>query len=140
MRDGKYEEQQACLRLKIDMTHPNPCMRDPVAYRIKKMPHPHVGDKWIIYPTYDYTHCLIDSFEWITHSCCTLEFEIRRDVYYWILQNLELYRPYQWEFSRLNISNTILSKRYIQEMVDTNIISGWDDPRIFTLMALKRRG
>ena len=140
MKEGKYEEGSICLRMKIDMKSKNPCLKDPVAYRIKHKPHPLSGDKWCIYPTYDMTHCICDSLEWITHSCCTLEFEGRRDSYYWLLNSIDIYRPYQWEFSRLNITNTVLSKRRIQSLVEKGVINGWDDPRIFTLMALKRRG
>eukprot|EP00743_Colponemidia_sp_Colp-15_P001026 GILK01001132.1.p1 GENE.GILK01001132.1~~GILK01001132.1.p1 ORF type:complete len:787 (+),score=153.39 GILK01001132.1:47-2407(+) len=140
MRQGRFEEGTATLRLKIDMENPNPTMRDPVAYRIKYTAHPHCGDKWCIYPTYDYTHCLVDSLENITHSLCTLEFEIRRDLYYWILEALDMYRPSVWEFSRLNISNTVLSKRKLHHLVHAGIVNGWDDPRILTLNGLKRRG
>ena len=104
MRQGRFEEKECCLRMKIDMTHVNPCMRDPVAYRIKYVPHPHAGDKWCIYPTYDFTHCLCDSLENITHSLCTLEFEIRRDSYYWLLEAADMYRPFVWEYSRLNLT------------------------------------
>ncbi len=141
MREGKLDEKSAMLRLKIDMKHPNPCMRDPVAYRIlKHTPHPRTKDKWCIYPTYDFTHCINDSLEHITHSCCTLEFEIRRDSYYWLLEALDLYRPYVWEFSRLNISHNVLSKRLLQVLVSEKKVMGWDDPRLLTLMGLKRRG
>jgi len=140
MRAGKYEEGEVCLRMKVDMSHPNPCMRDPVAYRIKYVPHPHVGDKWCVYPTYDYTHCIVDSLEWISHSLCSLEFEIRRDSYYWLLEALDLYRPYVWEFSRLNITYTVLSKRKLTHLVNNNLVHGWDDPRLLTLNGLRRRG
>lgn len=115
-------------------------MRDPAAYRIKYKPHPHAGDKWCVYPTYDYTHCIIDSIENITHSLCTLEFEIRRDSYYWLLEALNLYRPFVWEYSRLNLTNTILSKRRLEKLVVEGKVTGWDDPRLHTLMGLKRRG
>lgn len=111
MKEGKYKENELCLRMKIDYQHPNTTMRDPVIYRIKHHPHPRTGTQWLIYPMYDFTHCLCDSFENITHSLCTLEFEIRRDLYYWILNVLNLYKPVVWEYSRLNISNTVLSKR-----------------------------
>eukprot|EP01022_Parablepharisma_sp_SALTPOND_P019350 TRINITY_DN3287_c0_g1_i1.p2 TRINITY_DN3287_c0_g1~~TRINITY_DN3287_c0_g1_i1.p2 ORF type:complete len:769 (-),score=124.95 TRINITY_DN3287_c0_g1_i1:13395-15701(-) len=140
MRQGRYKEKEAMLRLKINMKDPNPCMRDPVAYRIKYVPHPHAGDKWCIYPMYDFTHCICDSLENITHSCCSLEFEIRRDLYYWILQSLDIYRPYVWEFSRLNISHTVMSKRLLQSLLDDRLILGWDDPRLLTLLGLRRRG
>lgn len=99
MRLGLYEEGECCLRLKVNMQHPNPCMRDPVAYRIKYHSHPHVGDKWCIYPTYDYTHSLADSIENITHSLCTLEFEIRREIYYWTPDTLGIYKAFEWEYS-----------------------------------------
>ena len=113
MRQGRFDEKECSLRMKIDMQSKNPTMRDPMAYRIKYAPHPHVGTKWCIYPTYDFTHCLNDSLENITHSCCTLEFEIRRDSYYWLLDVLDLYKPFVWEFSRLNLTRTVVSKRKI---------------------------
>jgi len=140
MRKGKTREQEAVLRLKIDMKHSNPCMRDPVAYRTKHMSHPRTGNKWHIYPTYDFAHCICDSLEHITHSCCTLEFEIRRDLYYWLLNELDIYRPYVWEFSRLNVSYNMLSKRYLKMMIEEGAVKDWDDPRLLTLMGLKRRG
>lgn len=140
MRDGKMAEGECCLRLKINMQHNNPCMRDPVAYRIKYCPHPHAGSDWCIYPTYDMTHCVIDSLENITHSLCTLEFEIRRESYYWLLDALELYKPIQYEYSRLNVSGTVLSKRKINALITSGRIGGWDDPRLPTLMGFRRRG
>lgn len=115
-------------------------MRDPVAYRIRYAPHPHCGDKWCIYPTYDYTHCINDSLENITHSLCTLEFEIRRESYYWLLEALDLYKPYVWEYSRLNITYTVLSKRKLEKLIERKLVRGWDDPRVMTLMGLRRRG
>lgn len=114
---GEFQEGEACLRMKIDMEHPNPCMRDPVAYRVKYHPHPRTGTKWCIYPTYDMEHCIVDSIELITHSLCTLEFEIKRDSYYWLLNELDLYKPPVWEYSRLNISHTIMSKRKLAQLV-----------------------
>ena len=117
MRQGRFEEGECCLRCKMDMQHPMPAMRDFVAYRIRYTPHPHSGDKWCIYPTYDYTHCIVDSIENITHSLCTLEFEVRRESYFQLLDDLEIYKPFVWEYSRLNISNTVMSKRKIEEMV-----------------------
>lgn len=126
--------------MKIDMKHENPCMRDPVAYRIRYTPHPHAGDKWNIYPTYDYTHCLIDSLENITHSLCTLEFEIRRESYYWLLEALDMYRPFVWEYSRLNLTYNVMSKRKLEHLVNNKVVSGWDDPRMMTLMGMRRRG
>jgi len=140
MRQGRFEEKECCLRLKIDMKHNNPCMRDPAAYRIKYVPHPHAGNKWCIYPTYDYTHCLNDSLENITHSLCTLEFEVRRDSYYWLLQALDVYRPFVWEYSRLNLSRNVLSKRRLTVLVTEKYVNGWDDPRILTINGLRRRG
>lgn len=140
MKKGYYAEGEACLRMKIDMSNDNPCMRDPVAYRIKFSPHPHVGDLWCIYPTYDFEHCIVDSIENITHSLCTLEFEIRRDSYYWLLEALDLYRASVWEYSRLNITYMMMSKRRLQAMVEGKIVNGWDDPRLPTLNGLKRRG
>jgi glutaminyl-tRNA synthetase len=140
MRQGRFEEKECSLRMKIDMKHPNPCMRDPVAYRIKYASHPHAGNKWCIYPTYDYTHCLNDSLENITHSLCTLEFEVRRDSYYWLLQALDLYRPFVWEYSRLNITKTVLSKRKLTQLVTGRYVNSWDDPRLPTINGLRRRG
>lgn len=140
MRQGRFDEKDCSLRLKIDMKHNNPCMRDPVAYRIKYAPHPHAGDKWCIYPTYDYTHCISDSLENITHSLCTLEFEIRRDLYYWTLEALDMYRPFVWEYSRLNLTKNVLSKRKLTELVVGKYVNGWDDPRLLTINGLRRRG
>lgn len=140
MKNGLFQENQACLRLKINMSHENTTLRDPVIYRIKYSPHPRTGNKWVIYPLYDFTHCISDSLENITHSLCTLEFEIRRDIYYWILEELDLYRPYVWEYSRLNVSNTVLSKRKLNQLIEKKIVKGWDDPRLFTINGLRRRG
>ena len=140
MKQGMYEENEYCLRLKINMQDVNPCLRDPVAYRIRYAPHPHAGDKYCIYPTYDFTHCINDSLEYVTHSCCSLEFEVRRDSYYWLLEALDIYRPFVWEFSRLNLEYTVMSKRWLQQLVEMKMVDGWDDPRMFTLMGLKRRG
>jgi glutaminyl-tRNA synthetase len=114
MKNGFFAEGECSLRAKMDMKHDNPTMRDIVCYRVRYVPHPHSGDAWCIYPTYDYTHCIVDSLENITHSLCTLEFEIRREPYYWFLKELDLYKPFVWEYSRLNISNTVLSKRKIE--------------------------
>ena len=140
MRLGKYEEGECCLWLKVNMQHPNPCMRDPVAYRIKYCSHPHVGDKWCIYPTYDYTHSLTDSIENITHSLCTLEFEIWREIYYWTPDTLGIYKAFEWEYSRLNLSGSVLSKRKIDALIKNNLVTGWNDPRLLTLDGLKRKG
>jgi len=140
MKQGRCEEGECCLRMKIQMDHDNPNMRDHVAYRIKYSAHPHSGDKWCIYPTYDYTHCICDSIEHITHSLCTLEFENRRESYFWLLDALEIYKPYVWEYSRLNISNTVLSKRKINTLIEKGICDSWSDPRLLTLNGLKKRG
>ena len=126
--------------MKIDMRSPNPCMWDPVAYRIKYINHPHVGDKWCIYPSYDFQHCLVDSLENIDYSLCTLEFEVRRESYYWLVDQLNVWRAYVWEFGRLNITNTVMSKRKLKYMVMNHIVHGWDDPRMPTIKGLRRRG
>jgi len=140
MRNGFYAEGECSLRAKMDMQHANTTMRDLVIYRVRYVPHPHSGDKWCIYPTYDWTHGIVDSLENVTHSCCTLEFEIRRECYYWFLKALDLYKPYVWEFSRLNMSNTVLSKRKIEKLINEKLVSGWDDPRLHTIQGLRRRG
>ncbi|CAI5999313.1 unnamed protein product [Closterium sp. NIES-64] len=140
MRRGLVEEGAATLRMKQDMRNENPNMWDLIAYRIKFTSHPHVGDKWCIYPSYDYTHCIIDSLENITHSLCTLEFETRRASYYWLLEALGLYHPYVWEYARLNITHTMLSKRKLNRLVTDHHVNGWDDPRLMTLSGLRRRG
>ena len=140
MRAGSYAEGAATLRLKIDMTAANPTLWDPVAYRIKKSPHPMTGSTWCIYPAYDYSHPIIDSLERIDYSLCTLEFEVRRDLYYWTLAALDLYRPHVYEFSRLNITRNVLSKRRILKLVMDGTVRGWDDPRLLTLTGLRRRG
>lgn len=140
MRKGKYEEGGAILRMKIDMSSTNLVMRDPIAYRVLHTPHARTGDKWCVYPSYDYTHCIVDSLEWVTHSLCTLEFEVRRDCYYWLLDALDLYRPFVWEFARLSLEHTMMSKRKLKELVERKIVSGWDDPRMPTLSGMRRRG
>lgn len=140
MKNGEFEEGRYCLRLKIDYANVNATLRDPVAFRVKKHPHPQTGTKWIIFPTYDFTHCVSDSLENITHSLCTLEFEIRRDLYYWTLEALDIYRPMVWEFSRLNITRTILSKRKLNKLIQQGIVKGWDDPRLLTINGMRRRG
>jgi len=140
MGKGVFGENECCLRLKINMKHENPTLRDPVAYRIRFHPHPIAGDKWCVYPMYDFTHCICDSLENITHSCCTLEFEVRRELYYWTLEALEIYRPYIWEYSRLNLTHNVLSKRKLEKLVGSKIVNGWDDPRLLTIEGLKRRG
>ena len=140
MRQGRFDEGECSLRVKMDMQHKNPCMRDFVAYRIRFTAHPKTGNDWCIYPTYDFTHCLVDSIENITHSLCTLEFEIRRESYYQLLKDAEMYKPFVWEFGRLNMSNTITSKRKIERLISENYVSGWDDPRLHTIQGLRRRG
>jgi len=140
MRKGKFEEGKATLRMKGDMNASNPQMWDLVAYRIKYCEHPHVGNKWCIYPSYDYTHCIVDSLEHISHSICTLEFEVRRESYYWLLHELDLYKPNVWEFSRLQLEYTVMSKRRLLKLVTDKYVSGWDDPRLPTLNGFRRRG
>ncbi|KAG2491132.1 hypothetical protein HYH03_010575 [Edaphochlamys debaryana] len=140
MRRGLVEEGKATLRMKMDHKNENYNMFDLIAYRIKFTPHPHAGDKWVIYPSYDYTHCLVDSLEDITHSLCTLEFETRRASYYWLLEVLGLYKPVVWEYSRLNITHTVMSKRKLNKLVMGGYVHGWDDPRLLTLAGLRRRG
>eukprot|EP01094_Clydonella_sp_ATCC50884_P008021 TRINITY_DN1729_c1_g1_i2.p1 TRINITY_DN1729_c1_g1~~TRINITY_DN1729_c1_g1_i2.p1 ORF type:complete len:466 (-),score=162.87 TRINITY_DN1729_c1_g1_i2:341-1738(-) len=140
MRKGKMDEGAATLRLKMDMKSNNFNMRDLVAYRIKYAAHPRSGDKWCIYPTYDYTHCICDSLEDITHSLCTLEFDVRREPYEWLVRALGIYCPPQIEFSRLNVSNYMMSKRRIIKLVESGIVRGWDDPRLATIVGLRRRG
>jgi glutaminyl-tRNA synthetase len=141
MKEGKYEEGEYVLRAKIDMASPNMHMRDPLVYRIKKATHHNTGDKWCIYPMYDYAHPLSDWIEGITHSLCTLEFEIHRPLYDWFLEALNLENlPRQIEFARLNLSYTIMSKRKLLELVQEGYVSGWDDPRMPTICGLRRRG
>ncbi|XP_024366735.1 glutamine--tRNA ligase, cytoplasmic [Physcomitrium patens] len=140
MRRGLIDEGKATLRMKQDMKNENPNMYDLIAYRIKFTPHPHVGDKWCIYPSYDYTHCIVDALENVTHSLCTLEFESRRASYYWLLDSLDLYLPYVWEYARLNITNTVMSKRKLNCLVTDHHVDGWDDCRLPTLAGLRRRG
>lgn len=141
MRAGEFDEGTRVLRAKIDMSSPNLLLRDPVIYRIKKVPHYRTGNKWCIYPIYDFAHCLSDSIEGITHSICTLEFENNRVLYDWFLNELEVEcHPQQIEFARLNLSYTILSKRKLVELVEKGIVKGWDDPRMPTLAGMRRRG
>lgn len=141
MRAGEYDEGSHVLRAKIDMASPNMLMRDPVIFRIKKLRHYRTGDKWSIYPMYDFAHCLSDSMENITHSICTLEFENNRPLYDWILAELNLdSHPQQIEFARLNLSFTVLSKRKLIELVDGGYVKGWDDPRLPTIAGMRRRG
>jgi glutaminyl-tRNA synthetase len=140
MRAGEFPDGSRTLRAKIDMSSPNITLRDPVLYRILDMPHHRTGDKWCIYPMYDFTHCLSDSIEGITHSLCTLEFENNRPLYDWVLDQLDVYHPQQIEFARLNLSYTVLSKRKLLQLVQDGIVDGWDDPRMPTLSGLRRRG
>lgn len=141
MKAGKYEDGEHILRAKIDMASPNMHMRDPVVYRIKKATHHNTGDKWCIYPMYDYAHPISDWIEGITHSLCTLEFEVHRPLYDWFLQVLNLENlPRQIEFARLNLSYTVMSKRKLLELVLEKRVSGWDDPRMPTICGLRRRG
>ncbi len=140
MRAGEFEEGAKTLRSKIDMAAGNLNMRDPVIYRILKTDHHRTGNKWCIYPMYDFTHCLSDSLEKITHSVCTLEFEDHRPLYDWYLDQLGVYHPQQIEFARLNLSYTLMSKRKLLELVEKKIVSGWDDPRMPTISGLRRRG
>ncbi len=141
MKNGEIEEGTCALRAKIDMALPNIIMRDPVLYRIMKTPHHRTGDKWCIYPMYDFTHCLSDMLEKITHSLCTLEFENNRALYDWVLDTLDTpCHPQQIEFARLNINFTVMSKRKLLQLVDENHVNGWDDPRMLTISGLRRRG
>ncbi|KAK9322152.1 tRNA synthetases class I, catalytic domain-containing protein [Lipomyces orientalis] len=140
MRDGKYNPGEATLRMKMDLEDPNPQMWDLVAYRVLDAPHHRTGDTWKIYPTYDFTHCLCDSFENISHSLCTTEFYLSRQSYEWLCDALEIYKPAQREYGRLNITGTIMSKRKIARLVKEGYVNDWDDPRLFTLVAIRRRG
>lgn len=142
MRDGKYADGTKVLRAKIDMASPNVNMRDPVIYRVLHATHHNTGDKWCIYPMYDFAHPIEDAYEGITHSICTLEFEDHRPLYDWVVKNCDFPSPLpqQIEFARLNITNTIMSKRYLKKLVDEGKVMGWDDPRMPTLSGLRRRG
>ncbi len=143
MRDGGFEEGKACLRAKIDMSSSFICMRDPVIYRVKFQKHHQTGDKWCIYPMYDFTHCISDAIEGITHSICTLEFQDNRRLYDWVLEHISLNspaRPHQYEFSRLNLEYCLTSKRKLKLLVDEGYVDGWDDPRMATISGMRRRG
>ena len=140
MRAGEFEDGSRVLRAKIDMASPNLNMRDPIIYRILRAEHHRTGNTWCIYPMYDFTHGLCDSIERITHSICTLEFEDHRPLYDWFLVALEVYRPQQIEFARLNLSYTVMSKRMLLELVEGRYVAGWDDPRMPTISGLRRRG
>ena len=140
MKAGKYAEGEKVLRAKIDMAHPNMMFRDPLLYRIKFAHHHRTGDKWCIYPMYDFTHGQCDSIEHITHSICTLEFDVHRPLYDWFIETLGIYPSHQYEFARLNLTYTLMSKRKLLELVQKGIVSGWDDPRMPTLCGVRRRG
>ncbi|MBO4469083.1 MAG: glutamine--tRNA ligase/YqeY domain fusion protein [Bacteroidales bacterium] len=140
MKEGKYADGEKVLRAKIDMAHPNMMFRDPLMYRIKHAHHHRTGDKWCIYPMYDFTHGQCDSIEHITHSICTLEFDVHRPLYDWYIQTLGIYPSHQYEFARLNLTYTLMSKRKLLELVQKGFVSGWDDPRMPTLCGVRRRG
>jgi glutaminyl-tRNA synthetase len=140
MRTGEFPDGSKTLRARIDMSHPNLLMRDPVLYRIRRSHHYRSGDEWLIYPTYDWAHGQSDSIERITHSICTLEFEVHRPLYDWLLDQLGVHHPQQIEFARLSVSHTVLSKRKLLELVREGRVSGWDDPRMPTISGLRRRG
>ena len=144
MKEGEFQEGECVLRAKIDMSSPFICMRDPTLYRIRNVHHHQTGDTWKIYPMYDFAHCISDAIEGITHSLCTLEFQDNRRLYDWVLENLDKFnkpnRPHQYEFSRLNLEYTVMSKRKLQKLVEGNFVSGWDDPRMPTISGLRKRG
>ena len=142
MKNGEFPDGKRTLRAKIDVASPNIWMRDPLLYRIRHAAHHHTGDKWCIYPMYDFAHCLSDYIEGITHSICTLEFEVHRPLYDWILTHLDLPRPlpHQYEFARLSVGYTVMSKRKLMQLVTENLVTGWDDPRMPTISGLRRRG
>ena len=140
MQAGEFPDGAHVLRAKIDMAHPNLTMRDPVLYRIRHADHHRTGDRWCVYPMYDFTHCISDSIEGVTHSLCTWEFENNRPLYDWILDELDIYHPQQIEFAPLNLAYTVLSKRLYRPLIEQGILSGWDDPRMPTFAGLRRRG
>ena len=140
MRTGEFPDGTRVLRARIDMAAPNMNLRDPVMYRIVHEPHPHTGTTWCVYPMYDYAHGQSDSIEGVTHSICTLEFEDHRPLYDWFLDQLDVYHPRQYEFARLNLTYTVMSKRKLLQLVQEGDVSGWDDPRMPTLDGLRRRG
>ncbi len=141
MKNGEFAEGECVLRAKIDMAHPNVNMRDPVMYRILKQPHHNTGDKWCIYPMYDFAHGYEDAIEGVTHSICTLEFQDHRPLYDWFIDNVSVpHKPRQYEFARLNLTYTVMSKRKLLELVTTKCVSAWDDPRMPTISGLRRRG
>ena len=140
MKAGKYADGEKVLRAKIDMAHPNMMFRDPILYRIKHAHHHRTGDKWCIYPMYDFTHGQCDSIEHITHSLCTLEFDVHRPLYDWFIETLGIFPSHQYEFARLNLTYTLMSKRKLLELVQKGLVAGWDDPRMPTLCGVRRRG
>ena len=140
MKAGQYADGEKVLRAKIDMAHPNMMFRDPILYRIKHAHHHRTGDKWCIYPMYDFTHGQCDSIEHITHSICTLEFDVHRPLYDWFIETLGIFPSHQYEFARLNLTYTLMSKRKLLELVQKGLVAGWDDPRMPTLCGVRRRG
>ena len=141
MKNGEFPNGSRTLRAKIDMKHPNMNMRDPVIYRVLHTSHHRQGNKWCIYPLYDYAHPIQDAIEGITHSMCSIEFENHRPLYDWVVDNIGFdKKPHQYEFARLNVTNTVMSKRYLRKLVETGVVDGWDDPRMPTLSGLRRRG
>jgi glutaminyl-tRNA synthetase len=141
MKQGEFKEGECVLRAKIDMTSSFMCMRDPILYRVRFAHHHQTGDKWCIYPMYDFTHCLSDAIEGVTHSLCTLEFQDNRRLYDWVLENVSIdVVPHQYESSRLNLEYTVMSKRKLHTLVDEKLVNGWDDPRMPTIAAFRRRG
>lgn len=140
MKNGEFPDGSKVVRAKIDMAHPNMLFRDPILYRILHVPHHRTGDKWCIYPMYDFAHGQSDSIEQITHSICTLEFDVHRPLYDWFIETLNIFPSHQYEFARLNLTYTVMSKRRLLELVETGVVSGWDDPRMPTICGLRRRG
>ena len=140
MKNGEFPDGAKVLRAKIDMAHPNMLFRDPILYRIIHAHHHRTGDKWCIYPMYDYAHGQSDSIERITHSICTLEFDVHRPLYDWFINELEIFPSHQYEFARLNLTYTVMSKRKLLQLVKEGIVRGWDDPRMPTICALRRKG
>ena len=140
MREGKFRDGEKVLRAKIDMAHPNMHMRDPIMYRIKHAHHHRTGDKWCIYPMYDFAHGQSDAIEEVTHSICTLEFVTHRELYDWFIEKLEIYPSKQYEFARLNMNYTVMSKRKLLRLVNEGHVTGWDDPRMPTISGMRRRG
>ena len=141
MTAGDFDEGHCVLRAKIDMSSPNMNLRDPILYRIRKITHHQTGDKWCIYPSYDFAHGQEDAIEGVTHSVCTLEFQAHRPLYEWLLARLPVpSQPRQYEFGRLNLNYTVTSKRKLKQLVDDQVVSGWDDPRMPTVAGMRRRG